>query len=73
MKVPEHIEIDARKRFGKPVLIGTRIAISDVLKWLANGMTKEEIVEDFPEVSLEGIRACLLYAASREEQHGIAS
>ena len=43
-----------------------RISVGDVLGWLAQGMTADQIVQDFPELSLEDIRACLTYAASRE-------
>ncbi len=57
----EHIEIQANKRFGKPCVKGTRISVYDVLNWLANGMTKQEIVDDFPELSKEKINACLFY------------
>ena len=52
MNFNQYIEIDPEKRFGKPILIGTRISVSDVLNWLANGMTKEEIMEDFPEQAI---------------------
>lgn len=73
MKFSEHIEIDTTKRFGKPVLKGTRIAVADVLNWLANGMTKEAIIRDFPEISEKMINACLYYAASKENHLGFAS
>lgn len=68
----EHIEINPEKRFGKPVVKGTRISVHDVLNWLANGVSKEEILEDFPELSDEKICACLAYAANKENQSGIA-
>ena len=45
----EHIEINPETRFGKPILKGTRISVYDVLNWLANGMTINEIITDFPE------------------------
>jgi len=73
MKFSDYIEIDPQKRFGKPILKGTRIAVGDVLNWLGNGMSKEEIIADFPELNEKQIQACLLYAASRENQLGIAS
>lgn len=73
MKLNEYIEINSEKRFGTPVLKGTRIAVSDVLNWLANGMSKEEIINDFPELNERHINACLLFAASREGNLGIAS
>jgi uncharacterized protein (DUF433 family) len=64
----EYIEINPEKRFGKPTVKGTRISVHDVLNWLAKGMTKEEIVEDFPELSEEKIQACLAYAANKENR-----
>lgn len=73
MNLNQYIEILPEKRFGKPVLIGTRIAVSDVLNWLANGMSKEEIIKDFPELNEQQINACLFYAASREGFLGMAS
>jgi uncharacterized protein (DUF433 family) len=48
-------------RFGKPVIAGTRIAVEDVLGWLAAGMTIDEIISDFPELNKEQITACLEY------------
>ena len=73
MKFSDYIEINPQKRFGKPILKGTRIAVSDVLNWLGNGMSKEDIIADFPELTVTQIQACLLYAASRESHLGIAS
>ena len=73
MNFKEYIVINAQVRFGKPVIKGTRIAVVDVLNWLANGMTKEEIIHDFPELTMDQINACLHYAASREGHLGIAS
>lgn len=61
MKISKYIEIDSEKRFGKPIIKGTRISVSDVLNWLANGMTKAEIIEDFPELNEEKINACLFF------------
>ena len=45
-----------------------RITVYDVLDWLASGMTEAEILEDYPELTLDDIRACLAYAANREHQ-----
>jgi uncharacterized protein (DUF433 family) len=73
MNISKYIEIDSEKRFGKPIIKGTRISVSDVLNWLANGMTKAEIIEDFPELNEEKINACLFFAATREGHLGIAS
>lgn len=68
MDYSKHIAIDPNIRFGKPHLIGTRISVADVLGWLASGMSIEEIVEDFPELSPNQIKACLAFAADREQK-----
>ena len=62
----EHIIIDVNVRFGKPVLKNTRISVSDVLGWLSNGMSKEDILSDFPELNEDMILACLAFVANRE-------
>jgi uncharacterized protein (DUF433 family) len=67
------ITIDPNKRFGKPIISGTRITVSDILNWLGNGMTKNEILEDYPELSEEKINAALFYAANRYDHLGFAS
>ncbi|MDP2686329.1 MAG: DUF433 domain-containing protein [Aequorivita sp.] len=69
----KYITIDPNKRFGKPIIAGTRISVYDVLNWLANGMTKQEILEDFPELDENGINACLSFAAGRENRIRVAS
>ena len=63
----ERISIDQGIRFGKPCIRGTRIAVLDVLGWLANGMSYEEILEEFPSLAKEDILAALAFAANREE------
>ncbi len=75
MNLPYHtyIEIVPEKRFGKPCIKGTRISVYDILNWLANGMTKEEILRDFPELNMDQINACLSFAADREHKLRIAS
>jgi uncharacterized protein (DUF433 family) len=55
-------------RSGKPCIRGMRIAVQDVLEYLASGMTAEQIVQDFPELTTEDIRACLEFAADRERR-----
>ena len=55
-------------RFGKPCIVGTRIAVQDILSWLASGMTNAEIVEDFPELTLAHIQAALAFAANLEQR-----
>ena len=73
MQYHKYIEINPQKRFGRPIIIGTRISVYDVLSWLSNGMTKEEIVSEYPELTIEQINACLAYAANREHRHLFAS
>ena len=68
-----YISIDANIRFGRPVITGTRISVYDVLSWFANGMTAIEIIEDFPELTEDQIKACLAYAADKEHKISIAS
>ena len=68
----KYISIDPNIRFGKPCVSGTRISVYDVLSWFANGMTAQEIKEDFPELSDEQIQACLAYAADREHKIRVA-
>jgi uncharacterized protein (DUF433 family) len=66
------ITINPEKRFGKPCVRNTRITVFDVLGWLASGMSQEEILEDFPELSEEDLSACLSYAADKESKIRIA-
>ena len=62
----QHISIDTDIRFGKPCIINTRIAVVDILQWLASGMTIQEIIQDYPPLTEEHIRAALSFAAHRE-------
>ena len=62
------ITIEPGKRSGKPCIRGLRITVTDVLEYLASGMTPEQIVSDFPDLTLEDIRACLAFAADRERR-----
>lgn len=64
----ERIVINPAVRSGKPVVRGTRITVSDVLEYLAGGMTPDEIVADFPDLNAEDIRAVLAFAAQREHR-----
>ena len=61
------ITIEPGKRSGKPCVRGMRITVYDVLGYLASGMTPEQIIEDFPELTKEDIQACLSYAADSEK------
>lgn len=67
------ITIEAGKRSGKPCIRGMRITVSDVLEYLASGMTIPEILGDFPELTGDDIRACLAFAASREKRLAVAA
>jgi uncharacterized protein (DUF433 family) len=60
------------KRGGRPCIRDTRIAVADVLGWLAAGMSYQQIRDDFPELTEDDIRACLAYAADRERRTLIA-
>ncbi|HEX5725673.1 MAG TPA: DUF433 domain-containing protein [Longimicrobiaceae bacterium] len=62
------ITIEPGKRSGKPCIRGLRITVSDVLEYLASGMTEDEILAEFPELTREDIRACLAFAADRERK-----
>ncbi len=67
LRFNKYIEINPEKRFGKPIIKGTRISVYDVLSWLSNGMTREEIIRDYPELTEEQINACLSFAAKKEQ------
>lgn len=62
------ITIEPGKRSGKPCIRGMRITVTDVLEYMAGGMTVQEILQDFPELTEEDIRACLAFAGDRERK-----
>jgi uncharacterized protein (DUF433 family) len=62
------ITIEPGKRSGKPCIRGLRITVSDVLDYLASGMTMDQILGDFPDLTEEDLRACLAFAADRERR-----
>ena len=62
------ITIEPGKRSGKPCIRGLRITVYDVLEYLASGMTTDEILSDFPDLTRDDIRACLAFAADRERR-----
>jgi uncharacterized protein (DUF433 family) len=68
----EVISVEPGKRSGKPCVRGMRITVYDVLSYLAAGMSHEQILADFPELTEEDILACLGYAAAREQQTLVA-
>jgi uncharacterized protein (DUF433 family) len=63
-----HIAVDPDVRNGKACIAGTRITVYDVLEYLAGGMSEEQILADFPDLTAEGIRDCLAFAAARERR-----
>jgi uncharacterized protein (DUF433 family) len=65
------ITIEPGKRSGSPCIRGLRITVSDVLDYLAGGMTKQEILSDFPDLTETDIRACLAFSAAGERGTGI--
>jgi len=71
MNYVERIGIEPGKRSGRPVIRGLRITAYDVLGWLADGMTPDEVLEDFPELEQADIQACLAYAADRERHSSV--
>ena len=67
----QHITIEPGKRGGQAVVRGMRIGVADVLGWLAEGMSHDEILQDFPELTEADIRAVLAYAADRQRRTAI--
>lgn len=68
MSLLERITIDPEVRSGKPIIRGTRITVYDILEYTAGGMTEDEILEDFPSLERNDIRATLEFAALRERR-----
>jgi len=64
----DRIIVNPEIRFGKPSIRGTRITVGDVLSYLAAGMTEQQILADFPQLTRSDIRACLAFAAERERR-----
>ncbi len=64
----DRIILNPEIRSGKPTILGTRITVTDILEYLAGGMKEDEILADFPDISLENIRAALSFAAERERR-----
>jgi uncharacterized protein (DUF433 family) len=68
MDYKQLITIEPDKRSGQPCIRGLRMTVQDVLEYLASGMSAEEILADFPDLTPEDIRACLAFAADRERR-----
>jgi uncharacterized protein (DUF433 family) len=62
------ITLEVGKRGGKPCIRGLRITVYEVVEYLASGMSQEEILENFPDLDAEDIKACLTFAAERERK-----
>jgi uncharacterized protein (DUF433 family) len=72
MNYRNYITIESNKRGGKPCVRGLRITVYEVLEYLASEMTEAEILEDFPDLTREDLKACIAYAADRERRLMIA-
>lgn len=68
MNWQERISVNPAVRSGKPCVKGTRITVYDILEYLAGGMSEDQILSDFPDLTREDIRACLAFAAARERR-----
>lgn len=68
MNYEDYITIEPDKRGGKPCIRALRITVYDVLDYLASGMTEAEILEDFPDLTHDDLKACLAFAADRERR-----
>lgn len=67
----ERISIDPNVCFGKPCIRGHRIWVSLVLDFLASGMSQEEILKDYPQLTADDIRACLAYASEMTRERTV--
>lgn len=72
MNYNDYITIEPNKRGGKPCVRGLRITVYEVLEYLASDMTQAEILEDFPDLTADDLKACIAYAADRERRLMIA-
>ena len=73
LKVNDHIESNPKIMFGKPVIKGTRIPVDIVLEKMAHGNTFDDILEDYPQITVQSIYACLLYASLQIKNENIYS
>ena len=68
MDYRSRITLEPDKRSGQPCIRETRMTVTDVLEYLASGMSQQEILKEFPDLTLVDIQACLGFAANRERQ-----
>lgn len=73
MSYEDRITIDPAIRGGKPCIKGTRITVYDILEYLAGDMSEDEILQDFPSLSRQDIRATLEFAAARERMLAVST
>jgi len=64
----DRITLEPGKRGGRPCIRGLRISVYDVLSMLSGGMSEQDVLDDFPELTHEDILAVLSYAADRQHQ-----
>ncbi len=67
------ITIEEGKRGGKPCIRGMRITVEDILRWLASGMSFDDILMDFPELTREDITVALQFAANQQQRIAYAA
>lgn len=67
------ITLEAGKQGGKPCIRNMRITVYDIFNWFASGMTREDILEDFPELTNDDLTAALMFAADREAKATVIS
>jgi uncharacterized protein (DUF433 family) len=64
----QRITVNPAVRSGKPCIKGTRITVYDILEYLAGGISEDQILADFPDLTREDVRAALAFAAARERR-----
>ena len=73
MSYEDRITIDPAIRGGKPCIKGTRITVYDIMEYLAGDMSEDEILQDFPSLSRQDLRATLEFAAARERMLAVST
>ena len=73
MNLEDRIAIDPAIRGGKPCIKGTRITVYDILEYLAGGMSEDELLRDFPDLTRDDVHAALAFAAARERGLAVSS
>jgi len=73
MDYSQIITIDPGRRSGKACIRNTRITVYDVLEYMASGMSQQEILDDFPDLTEMDLRACLAFAADGERRFDVVT